>query len=170
MGTHPRDGAGPGYIPAQGCATDHREATKETWGQELGVPAIGRGNRGSGIREDQKVCHEEAEYGRAVYCDATNSGPLLVGHSADGREGVSEVVGSGRHQLGGGKEEGDRGSNGLRVGVGLGIERRPGRRGGVEGSEQVEWSGVEWGGRLTPPRRTTGKKHGRGNKVVAKLT
>ena len=80
------------------------------------------------------------------------------------------VVGAGWHQLGGGIEKGGRCSNGFGIIVGLGLGRKSGRRGGVEGSEQVEWSGVEWGGRLTPPRRTTGKKHGRGNKVVAKLT
>ena len=28
------------------------------------------------IRGDQDILHEEEEYGRAVYCDATDSGPL----------------------------------------------------------------------------------------------
>ena len=59
-------------------------------------------------------------------------------------------MGADRHQLGGGKGEGDIESGVLRVGVGIGIERGPGRRGGVEGSERFEWSGVEWGGRATP--------------------
>ena len=75
-------------------------------------------------------------------------------HSTAGSEGVLAVVGSGRHQPGGGEEEGGRGSDSIGVGVGvrvgLVIERGPGRRGVVEGSERVEWSGVEWGGRITP--------------------
>ena len=90
---------------------------------------------------------------------------------AAGSEGVLAVVGAGRNRLGGGKEEGGIGIQGLVVGVGvrLGIERGPGQRGGVEGSKRVKWSGVEWGGIVTPPRRTTGRKHVRGNEVVAKL-
>ena len=51
--------------------------------------------------------------------------------------------------LKGGEEEGGRGSDIFGVGFELGIERGSGRRGGVEGSEWVEWSRVEWGGRVT---------------------
>ena len=45
-------------------------------GWDLVVPAFGGVNRGSRLRWDQKVGHKEAEHGRSVYCDATNSGPL----------------------------------------------------------------------------------------------
>ena len=76
MGPHPKDGAGPGQFSTQGRAEDHWEATAETGGRYLGVPASGGGNGGSGFRGDQKVGHTEAEHGRGVYCDATNSGPL----------------------------------------------------------------------------------------------
>ena len=70
-----------------------------------------------------------------------------------------------------GEEEGGGRSDGLGVGSGLRIDYRPGRRGGVQGSKRVEWIGVEWGGGVTPPRRRTGRKHGRGDDVVAnKLT
>ena len=55
-----------------------------------------------------------------------------------------------REYLGGGKEEGGGGSDGLGVGVRPGIERGPRRRGSVEGSKLVELSGVEWGRRVTP--------------------
>ena len=44
MGAHPSDGAGPGYISAQGCATAHREAFNEMGGWELFLPTIGGGN------------------------------------------------------------------------------------------------------------------------------
>ena len=67
-----------------------------------------------------------------------------------GIKGVLAVVGAGWNQLGGSEEEGSGGSNGLRVGVGLGIERGPGQRGGVEGSKRVKWIRVEWGRRVTP--------------------
>ena len=53
-------------------------------------------------------------------------------------------------ELEGDKEKGGRGSDGFGVGVGLGLGRGPRRRGGVEWSERVEWSGVEWGGIVTP--------------------
>ena len=45
-------------------------------GWDLGLPAISGGNWGSWLQGDQKVCHEEAEHVCAVYCDATNYGPL----------------------------------------------------------------------------------------------
>ena len=80
------------------------------------------------------------------------------------------VVGAGRHRLVGGKEEGGRVSEGLGVGVGLGIECGPRRRGGVEGSKRVEWIGLEWGGRVTPlegklERIMAGKQSSRKNNI-----
>ena len=75
------------------------------------------------------------------------------------------VVGAGRNRLGGGEETGD-GDNdnigdGFRGGVGRGIELGLRRIGGVSGSEQVQWSVMEWGGgRMSDqPRQTTGRKH-----------
>ena len=70
------------------------------------------------------------------------------------------MLGAGRNQLGGGKEEGGRGRGGLGFGVGLriGIKRGPGRNRGVKGSDQVEWSRVDWGGIVTPPYKDDGKE------------
>ena len=67
-------------------------------------------------------------------------------------EGVSAVMGEGWHGLGGGKEEGDRGRDGLGVVVGVRVrlKRGLGRRGRVKGSERVEWSGVGWVVIVTP--------------------
>ena len=76
VGTDPQDGVGPEYFSAQGCATAHREAAKETGGWELGISLIGGGNGGIRIQGDQDIHHKEAEYGRAVYCDATDYGSL----------------------------------------------------------------------------------------------
>ena len=56
------------------------------------------------------------------------------------------MVGTGRNRLGGGKEKGDRGSNGFTIGVGVGFGRR-----GVEWSKWVEWSGVEMSGGVNAP-------------------
>ena len=47
VGPHPEDGAGPGQLSAQGCAEDHWEATSETDGWELRLPASVGGNGGS---------------------------------------------------------------------------------------------------------------------------
>ena len=66
-------------------------------------------------------------------------------------KGVSVVVGTGRHRLGGSEENGSdcgRGSDGFRVGLGFG-------RRGVEWSERVEWRGVEWSRRVNAPSLTT---------------
>ena len=71
---------------------------------------------------------------------------------AAGSEVVSAVVGTGGHRLGGGKEKGGKGKNGFGIGVGVGFRRR-----GVEWSEWVKWSGVEWSGSVNDPRMTTGR-------------
>ena len=63
-------------------------------------------------------------------------------------EGVLSVVGTGRYIIGGDEEKGGRGSYRVRVGSGFG-------RRGFEWSKWVEWSGVEWCGRVNPPRMTT---------------
>ena len=81
---------------------------------------------------------------------------------AAGNEDVSAVVGTGRHRLVGGEEKGGRGNGGLGVGVGFG-------RSGVKWSKWVEQSGVEWGGRVNPPRMTEGRNRGR-KKLSRKLT
>ena len=143
---HPEDGGGPGQFPKQGRKEDHRDSAAATGGWELGIIVSGGGTGRSGFRRDKEVGHKEAEHGRTVYCDVTNSGPLREGHSAAGSEGVSSVAGTGRYRLGGGEKAGDGGKDGIGVGiggrVGRGIERGLGRRGGVSGSEQVEWSGM----------------------------
>ena len=56
--------------------TSHREAAKEVGGWELVLYSTGGGNSGSGLRGDWGLRREEAEYGRTVYFNATNSGTL----------------------------------------------------------------------------------------------
>ena len=75
-GPDPTDGADPDKLPAQVCATSHQEAAKVAGGGELEIFSTGDSNGGIGIRIYRGLSHEEAEYGRAIYCDATDSGPL----------------------------------------------------------------------------------------------
>ena len=70
------------------------------------------------------MCTKEAEYGRAVNCNALNSGPLRV-NSADSRDvGCENVVGEGGNGPGGS------------VGSGGGIRRGGG--GGRDGGRSRE--------------------------------
>ena len=45
-------------------------------GWELGLSPAGSGNYGSRFWGDGGIRHKEAEYGRVIYCDTTDSGPL----------------------------------------------------------------------------------------------
>ena len=76
VGTDPQDEAGLEYFSNQGLATAHWEASEETGGWELGIPLIGGGNGGSRLRGDWDILQEEAEYSRALYCNATDYGHL----------------------------------------------------------------------------------------------
>ena len=67
---------------------------------------------------------------------------------ADRSKGVLAVVISVRHRLGWGKEKGGRGSDGFIFGFGW---------------RRVDWSGVEWSGRVNTPRTTMGQNGGKGN-------
>ena len=65
-----------GEFSSQGCARAHQEAAEDTGGWELGILLIGGVNGGHRLQGDHDKCHEKAEYGCVVYCDANNSGPL----------------------------------------------------------------------------------------------
>ena len=99
---------------------------------------------------------------------------MQEGNSAKGSEGVSMVMGTDRHRLGGGKEAGGRDNDNIRVrtggGVGRGIERGLGRRGGISVSERVEWSRMKWSGRvINQYRRREGNTSGGGRRSRKKL-
>ena len=74
MGPDTQDGAGPGQLPEKGCATAHQEAAEE--GGEMVILSDGGSEGGCGLQRDWGLHHKEAEYGRAIYCNAANSGPL----------------------------------------------------------------------------------------------
>ena len=150
MGINAADGEGPGQFLVQGCKEDHGETTTAKEGRELDIPAAGGDNEGGGNGGDTDFNSPEAEYSCAIYCDTADHGPMRSGHPEARRAGVSEVVGidgdipEGSARKGGGSS----GGNGVRVRVrgraGRGCGRRG--RGGLPGSERVQWSGVEWGG------------------------
>ena len=76
MGSDEENGISPGRLPGQGCKAANRSATstREVWAVVIPIPGGSTG--GGGRREDQDVDPSEAEYGRALYCDATDSGPV----------------------------------------------------------------------------------------------
>ena len=76
MGTDPEDREGPGKISLQGREEAHWEASAAEYGWDMGLLASGGGTGGSGDRGYTEVGNKEAEHGRAIYCDATDSGPM----------------------------------------------------------------------------------------------
>ena len=96
MGPDEEDGKGPGQFSVQGCAKTHGEAAA-SWegrdGRDLVIPLVGRSNEGGRDLPDTDINPPEAEYGRSVYCNAANSGPVRKGHQAAGRAGTPSVVG-----------------------------------------------------------------------------
>ena len=73
----------------------------EKEGKELGIPTAGGGTEEGGNGGDTDINYPEAEYGRAIYCNAADSGPMRAGHPAARRTGISAVVGAGGDRPGG---------------------------------------------------------------------
>ena len=95
VGGYPPHGTGPGGFPRPGGAvTDGEDAMVEV-GRKLGVHLGGGGKRGGGVRAGGNLHLVKVEYGHAVYCNATNSGPVLGGGKEAGGMGRYEVVGTG---------------------------------------------------------------------------
>ena len=98
--------------------------------------------------------------GRTIYCDAADYGPVRGGSKTARCTGPNVMVGADGDRLEGGQGKGgsNRRSGGASIdGLGLGVrgrhtgwdrERHGG--GGIHGSKRLQWSGVEWGGGLTP--------------------
>ena len=148
MGLNAADGEGPGNFSVQGREEYHGETTAAKEERELGITTASGGTEGGRYGGDTDINYPEAEYGRAIYCEAADSGPMRAGHLAARRAGVLAVVGAdgdrpGRSaKTGGGISSGI--GDGFRGGFGRGCWRR--RRRGVPGIEQVQWSRVERGG------------------------
>ena len=68
--------AGSGEFHSQGRAQDHGETAAERVGSEIVLSLSAGGHARGVIYRDPGIHHKEAEHGRAVHCDATDSGPL----------------------------------------------------------------------------------------------
>ena len=64
-------------------------ATKAKDIRELELATSGGGTEGSGNGGDTDVRNTETEYCCAIYCDATDSGPMRAGHSEARSAGLS---------------------------------------------------------------------------------
>ena len=76
VGTDPQDGAGPEFFQHRFAQRLTGRHLRRLGGWELVIPLTVGGNVGIRIQGGWNICHKESEYGRAVYCHATNSGPL----------------------------------------------------------------------------------------------
>ena len=152
LGINVADGEGPGQFPVQGRESDHWETAMAKEGRDMDIPANGRNNEGYGNGGNTDLNSPEAEYGRTIHCDAANSGLMRTGHLAARRAGVLVVVGTDGDRTEGSAREGDGSSGGNGNRSGSRVRGRSGRgrgrkrRGGVPGSERVQWRGVERGG------------------------
>ena len=68
----------------------------------MGLPFLGGDDSGGSIEGGKGIYTEEAEYGRSVHCNATDSRPLLGGSAVARDTGLKKVVGKGRVGIGGG--------------------------------------------------------------------
>ena len=92
IGADGEDGEGFGHFLVQSCAEYHGEATAAREGRDLVLPFVGGRNEGDRDGSDTDINPPEAEYGRAIYCDAADYGPVQKGHPASRRTGSSAVV------------------------------------------------------------------------------
>ena len=76
MGDDPTYIAGAGELHARVSAKDHWESAAERGGWEMDLSSSEGGHARGGVRRYPEGRHKEAEYGRVIHCDATNSGPL----------------------------------------------------------------------------------------------
>ena len=76
LGTDGEDGSGPGRLPGQGRYEADGETDAQREGREVAVPPPGGSNKGRGDREGEDIGPLETEYGRAIRCNAADSGSL----------------------------------------------------------------------------------------------
>ena len=169
------DGICPGRLPGQGSTSFDRTTVPPGEGRKVVLPLPGGGSKGDGGREGQDIGPPETEYGRAIYCDTTDSGALRCGRAAAGDTCPTAVVGAAGNRLESGEVKGGSGSGtggsklngdgdtgiGSRSGFGtsphVGVDRRWHRGRGVPGSQRFQRSGVERGGGLSLLERALSK-------------
>ena len=161
MSPHQEDGVCPGRLPGQGSTVIDRTNTTPWEGRKVGLPLPGGGYQGGGVRESQDIGPPEKEYGRAIHCDATDSGTLRGGGAAEGDTGPTAMVGATRDRLETGEGKGGKGggnSGTCRSTCGGDGDTRIGNGnggGGVTGGQWLQWGRMEWGRVLRPLTRRT---------------
>ena len=70
------DRAGADNFYSQGRAQDHGETAADMVGWEMVLSLYVGGHTRGRVYRDPRIHHKEAEHGRAVHCNTTNSGPL----------------------------------------------------------------------------------------------
>ena len=147
MGPHQEDGVCPGRLPGQGRTVIDRTNATPWEGQKVDLPPPGGGYQGGGDRESQDIGPPETEYGRAIHCDATDSGTLRGGGAAEGDTGPTGMVGATRYRLEDGKGKGGMsgGNSGTRGSTcredvdGNTRIRKGNGGGGVTGCQWLQW-------------------------------
>ena len=161
MGTNKKYGICPGRLPGQGSTSTDRKVALPGEGRRMVLPLPGGGSKGGGGCEGQDISPPETQYGRAIYCNTTDSGALRGSGEAAGDTSPTAVVGvvGNRLEVGegeggsvsgaGGSKQGRAGDTGIGSRIELnphaGVDRRRNQGGDVPGSQWFQWGGVERG-------------------------
>ena len=92
MGLNQKYGVCPGRLPGQGRAASDKTKSPPGEVRKVVLPLPGEGSKGGGGREGQDIGPPETEYGRAIYCNATDFGALQGGREAAGDTSPTAVV------------------------------------------------------------------------------
>ena len=84
VGPDKEDGVDPGRLSGQGSKNVNRETASPWEGWAVVVPIPVGGDEGGGDFADSDFNPPEAEHGRAIYCDAADSGPVRGGSKTAG--------------------------------------------------------------------------------------
>ena len=76
MSGYPLHGTSPGGLPILGDTTTDRAAATAEVGREMGIHFGRGGERECRVRCNENLHSEKSEYGRTVYCDTANYGPV----------------------------------------------------------------------------------------------
>ena len=84
VGLNKKYGICPGCLPGQGSTAADKTAAPPGEGRRMILPLPGGSSKRGEGREGQDIGPPETEYGRAIYCDATDSGALQDGGETAG--------------------------------------------------------------------------------------
>ena len=125
----------------------------------MAVPPPGGSNKGRRDREGEDIGPPETEYGRAIRCNAADSGTLRGDETTGVDTGPPKMVVTDRNRLeagvgeelkygGGGRKDRNGRDDNSDAGDGVIGFRKGIGGGGVTGGQWLQWGGVERGGRL----------------------